>query len=154
MFDEIDMKLIRELQQDGRQTHVELAQKLNTGESTIRRRLQRLLENGYIRVVAVPNPVRLGLNFICTMHFQIIKDKLRQFAREVAQYPNVYYLGIITGEWDIIVVLVLRSPEQLADFMWRVVPRPEVVRSETVIDVEIFKTPWEANLDLASLLES
>lgn len=152
MLDEIDMKLIRELQQDGRQTHVELAQKLNMGESTVRRRLQRLLKNGSIRVVAVPNPVRLGLNFVCIMHFQIIKEKLRQFGRELAQYPNVYYLGIITGEWDIIAVLVLRSPEQLADFMWRVVPRPEVVRSETVIEVEILKTPWEANLDLASLL--
>lgn len=152
MLDEIDMKLIQELQQDGRQTHVELAKKLNMGESTVRRRLQRLLGNGSIRVVAVPNPVRLGLNFVCIMHFQIIKDKLRQFGRELAQYPNVYSLGITTGEWDIIAVLVLRSPEQLADFMWRVVPRPEVVRSETVIEVEILKTPWEANLDLASLL--
>lgn len=154
MLDEIDMKLIHELQQDGRQSHVELAQKLNIGESTVRRRLQRLLENGSIRVVAVPNPVRLGLNFVCTMRFEVKKDKLRQFGRELAQYPNVYYVGIITGEWDIIALLVLRSPEQLSDFMWRVVPRPEVVRSETVIDVEVLKTPWEANLDLASLLES
>jgi len=154
MLDEIDIKLIQELQQDGRQSHVELAQKLNTGESTVRRRLQRLLENGSIRVVAVPNPIRLGINFVCTMRFEVKKDKLREFGRQVAQYPNVYYLGIITGEWDIIVVLILRSPAQLSDFMWRVVPLPEVVRSETVIDVEILKAPWEANLDLASLLKS
>jgi Lrp/AsnC family transcriptional regulator for asnA, asnC and gidA len=154
MLDKIDMRLIQELQQDGRQSHVELAQKLNIGESTVRRRLQRLLKNGSIRAVAVPNPVRLGLNFVCTMRFQVKKDKLRQFGRELAQYPNVYYLAIITGEWDIIAILILRSPEQLSDFMWRVVPRPEVVKSETVIDIEVLKTPWEVNIDLASLLES
>jgi Lrp/AsnC family transcriptional regulator for asnA, asnC and gidA len=154
MLDEIDLKLIRELQQDGRQSHVVLAQKLNVGETTVRRRLQRLLENGSIRVVAVPHPFRLGLNFVCTMRFEIKKDMLRQFARGLVEYPNVYYLGIITGEWDVIAVLVLHSPDQLSDFMWRVAPRPEVIRSETVIDIEVLKSPWEANLDLASLLRS
>lgn len=154
MLDKIDMRLVQELQQDGRQSHVELAKKLNMGESTIRRRLQRLLKNGSIRVIAVPNPVRLGLNFVCTIRFEVKKDKVREFGRELAQYPNVYYLAIITGQWDIIAVLILRSPKQLADLMWQIVPRPEVVRSETVIDLEVIKSPWEVNIDLASLLES
>jgi Lrp/AsnC family transcriptional regulator for asnA, asnC and gidA len=152
VLDEIDLKLIGELQQDGRQSHVVLAQKLNVSENTVRRRLQRLLENGSIRVVAVPHPLRLGLNFICTMRFEIKKDMLRQFATELAKYSYVYYLGIITGEWDVLVVLILHSPDQLSDFMWQVASRPEVIRSETVIDLEVLKSPWEANLDLMSLL--
>lgn len=154
MLDEIDLQLIYELQQDGRQSNVELANKLNVGETTIRRRLQRLLKNGSIRVVAVPNPIRIGLNFMCTMRFEIKKSKLKAFAMELSQYPYVYYLGIITGEWDILAKLVLSSPRQLSELMWHISTRPEVIRTETVIDVEIFKAPWDVNLDIKSLLNN
>jgi len=155
MLDKLDRELIKELQKDGRQSYVELAKKLHVAETTVRRRLQRLLEEGFIRVVAVPDPFRLGFRFVCTMRLEAKKDVLRQIGRELAQSPNIYYLSFTTGEYDIIAIFLFRSAQELADFMWREVStRPDIVRTETAVNMEIVKTPWSGPLNVDALLES
>jgi DNA-binding Lrp family transcriptional regulator len=48
-IDEMDLKIIKELRKDGRQSNVDLAKKLDTSESTVRRRIDNLVERGLIR---------------------------------------------------------------------------------------------------------
>ncbi len=59
-MDELDRKLITKLQQDGRASNALLGRQVEVSEGTVRRRLKRLIQDGMIRVVAVPDPKRLG----------------------------------------------------------------------------------------------
>jgi Lrp/AsnC family transcriptional regulator, regulator for asnA, asnC and gidA len=61
MVDELDLKIIVEMQRDGRQTNIELAQKSGVVEGTIRKRVRALQDNNFIRIVAVPNLRDLGI---------------------------------------------------------------------------------------------
>ena len=59
-MDELDIKIITELQRDGRATNATVARSTEASEETIRRRRFRLIEQGYVQVVAVPAARRLG----------------------------------------------------------------------------------------------
>lgn len=155
MLNKIDKKIISALQRDGRQSYADLARKLEISESTVKRRLDRLLKHNIIRVAVVTNPTKMGLIFSCTMRLEVKKSKVRQFGRELAQNPNVYYLGFTTGEFDIIALLLFKSPQDLANFMWEdISTRPAVTKTDTVVNIEIIKSPWMADLDVETLLES
>ena len=58
--DEFDREIIGLLQQDGRLANVEIARALGITEGTVRKRLERLLSEGIIRIMAVADPVALG----------------------------------------------------------------------------------------------
>ena len=154
MLDKIDIDLIKELQKDGRQTYADLAKKLGVPESTIRRRLKSLLAGDFIRIIAVPNPINLGFSLVCSMRVQVRKENVREIGMSLAQYPNVRYLTFTTGEWDILAIVVFRSAQELADFMWeKVVAVPEVVRTDTAVNIEIVKSSWKGSDNVAELIE-
>ena len=60
MVDDVDKKLIEELEKDGRAIYSDLANKLGVGISTIARQIERLRENDIIKIVALPNVYKLG----------------------------------------------------------------------------------------------
>ena len=60
-MDERDRQIIALLQEDGRATNANIARKVGVSEGTVRRRLNRLFEDEYIRVVALPDSSKLGL---------------------------------------------------------------------------------------------
>ena len=64
MVDELDRELIIELQEDGRRSYVELAERLHISEATARSRVKRLLSRGLLKVTAVPNLQLLGYQFV------------------------------------------------------------------------------------------
>jgi len=78
MIDELDRKLIQELQKSGRQSYVDLARMLGVVEGTVRKRLKDLQDRKIIRIVAVPNPRELGYNFISIMGLQVRMADLRK----------------------------------------------------------------------------
>ena len=100
MIDEIDRKLIKELQKDGRQTYVELGRKLGVVEGTVRKRVRVLMDKNIIEIVAVPNVRELGYKFISTMAMQVKMADLRKVADTLAQKPNVCRLAFVTGRYD------------------------------------------------------
>jgi len=80
MFDELNRKLIQELQKSGRQGYVALAEMLGVVEGTVRKRVKDLLDKKVIKIVAVPNPRALGYNFVSIMGLQVRMAELRKVA--------------------------------------------------------------------------
>ncbi|MGD8392813.1 MAG: winged helix-turn-helix transcriptional regulator, partial [Desulfobacterales bacterium] len=60
MPDQIDCRMIELLQKDGRIPNTDIAKEIGISEATVRSRLNRLIEEGYIQIVAVSNPIKLG----------------------------------------------------------------------------------------------
>ena len=152
MIDELDLKLILELQKDGRARHVSLARKLDVVEGTVRKRIKNLVEGNIIKTIAVPDLHKLGYNFMSFMALQVQLADLREIAENLARKPNVCYLAFITGRYDMIAIVMTRSPEELAHFIEKELSAvPSILRTETFVNLEILKGGWPM-IDTTQLL--
>lgn len=136
----MDMKLIKELEIDGRQSNAELARKTGTSKATARRKLNRLLEEGVIRVVAVADPPALGYKTIATMGINVHPGQVDAVAEKLASYANVRFVIICAGRYDIIVWVMLREPEDLSNFIRNELGKiPGLVHAETMVYLKMKK---------------
>jgi len=67
-IDSIDCRIIELLQKDGRVSNIEIAKSIGISEATVSTRLQRLIQEKYIQIVAVSNPRKLGFKVVGTIH--------------------------------------------------------------------------------------
>ena len=153
MLDKLGQRLLQELQKDGRQSYRELGRKLGTVEGTIRKRVRDMRDKKVMKIAAVPDPGRLGYNFICTMGLEVKLADLQQVGEKLAKCRNVYYLAHVTGHFDLMAILIFRTAQELADFIRdNISVMPSITRTETFVNMTIVKSPWAEALDVAALL--
>lgn len=140
MIDDLDRKLIIELQENGREGYVKLAKKMGVVEGTIRKRLKNLLGKNLIKIVAVPNMRKLGYGFIGIAGIQVKMEDLRQVAEKLAKNEHICYLAFVTGRYDLMAIVVTKSPEELAQFIEREISAiPSILRTETFVNLDTIK---------------
>jgi len=140
MVDELDHKLIAELQRNGREGYVELARKLGVVEGTVRKRVKNLLGKDIIKITAVPDVHKLGYGFIGIMGLQVRMEDLRKVAENLAKNEHVCYLTFVTGRYDLIAIIMTQSPEALSHFIEKEISAiPSILRTETYINLDIIK---------------
>jgi len=154
MLDGLDQKIMRELQNDGRQSNRNIARKLSVAEGTIRKRVKHLRNDDVLRITAVPNPTKLGCNTICFMGLEVKLTKLHQVGKKLALDPHVYYLAHVTGHFDLMGILFFQTPRELSKFIEEQISKiPGIERTETLVNTEIVKEPWASLLDTVELLK-
>jgi Lrp/AsnC family transcriptional regulator for asnA, asnC and gidA len=142
-LDELDLVLIRELENDGRQTNTDLAKKIGTSKATARRKLKKLLDGGIIKVVAVASPPALGYRTVATMGINVRPGDVDAVAEKLASYENVHFVIISTGRYDIIAWMMFQEPEDLSDFLRTELGNiPGLVSVETMINLKIIKASF------------
>ncbi len=103
-LDAIDWKILRELQQDGRITNVELSQRVGISAPPCLRRVRRLEEAGIIRGYrALLNAPALGLDVVafCLVSLNHQSDaELKAFAEATRKWPLVRQAWMLSGESD------------------------------------------------------
>lgn len=155
MIDRIDKQIINELQIDGRRSYTDLAEILGLSEGTIRKRLKKMKKDNVIKISASVNPSKLGLNFISLMAIQVQMIGLQQVADMLAGNPHVYYLAFVTGRYDLVALMILRTPEELSKFIKEEISKiPSIVRTETLVNLEIIKSPWIGPWDISKLINN
>ena len=153
MLDNLDLRIIQELEQDGRRGNVSLAKVLGVPESTVRNRINKLVNNGMINVAAKGDPSKFGYTYISIVGLQVKQSDGRQVAEKLARSPNVYWVAVTTGRFDLIMILMLRTTQELSDFMSsEVFSNPSISRTETFVCIDICKSPWMETVGLAELL--
>ncbi|MBZ4023223.1 AsnC family transcriptional regulator [Rhodobacter sp. TJ_12] len=105
-LDEIDRKILAELQADGRMTNVELAKRVGISAPPCLRRVRTLEEAGYIRGYhADVNPRELGFEVqvfaMVRLHSQAESD-LSAFERRCQEWPLVRECHMLNGEIDFV----------------------------------------------------
>lgn len=142
-LDDLDLVLISELETNGRQTNTDLAKKIGTSKATARRKLNKLLEDGVIKVVAVANPPALGYKTVATMGINVRPGDVDTVADKLASYANVHFVIISTGRYDIIAWMMFKEPEELSDFLRTELGNiPGLVSVETMINLKIIKASF------------
>ena len=142
MIDEIDRKLILELQKDGRCSYSVLARRLRTSVSTVSRRIERLLRDNIIVITAVPDPASVGYLAFAMIALDVELERTDDVCAVLAAHPSVYFTGLALGRFDILTCVHFPSSEMLFDFVKNELPRIDGVRQvETFYIVESKKQP-------------
>ena len=141
-LDELDDQLISRLQEDGRASNIELAKQIGVSEGTIRRRFRKLVRDEVMRVVAIPNPAKLGRSTAALVGLQLDPAKVDPAAEALALIPEVQYVAVTTGAYDVFLWVALGSPEELSTFLRLQVGSIEGIRrTETFVNLSIRKSP-------------
>ena len=152
MADKLDLKLIEELQKNGKQSYVDLSNKMGVVEGTIRNRVNELLYKNLIKIVALPNLYQLGYSLICIMALEVKMSDLEKVGEYLAKKPNICYLAFVTGRYDLIAIIVARSPKELSRFIKEEISvMPSILRTETFVNLDIIKGGWP-ELDTTQLI--
>ncbi len=155
MLDELGQKIIEELQEDARQSFREIGRKLKVSEGTVRNRVKSLAKSSAMKISAVPNPEKLGLNFMCIMCVEVKVGTAEKVEQMLIESPNVYYLCGCTGTYDIIGIFLFHVPSEFDEFVKNVIANiPDIVRTTTFVVMHVSRSPWEHNLDVAALKKS
>ena len=155
MLDELGQKIIKELQDDARQSFREIGRKLKVSEGTIRNRVKSLVSNNTMKISAIPNPERLGMNFMCIMCIEVKVGTAEKVEQLLIKNPNVYYLCGCTGNYDVIGHFLFHTPHEFDEFVKNVIANiPDITRTSTYVVMHVSRSPWEHNLDVTALGKS
>ena len=139
-MDDLDLRIIELLQVNGRASNARVARDVGVSEGTVRRRLRRLIKDETIRVVAVPDPEKMGFNTVALIGIQADPDKIDEVAEGLAELAETQYVSLTTGSFDIFIWVALSSSEELGNFLRRKVGiTPGIRRTETFVNLAIRK---------------
>jgi DNA-binding Lrp family transcriptional regulator len=117
-IDDTDSELIQQLVKNGRLTNVELAQILNTSEGTIRRRIQTLIDRGFIRgFTTLLNYNLFGYVIKAHIDFQVEKQELDNVANMLIEKGNICSLYRVIGDYNLSTVVVFKNVAELQEFL-------------------------------------
>lgn len=143
-LDPIERRMVELLQRDGRMTVADLARELNVTEVTARRKLRRLQGDEIIRIVATVDPFDVGYETPVIMGLKVQRGHLDAVAEALSKLHQVRYVGASTGRVDLIVEVVTKTNQDLADFLMGDLAQIEgVADSETNLIVRIYKQSWD-----------
>ncbi len=137
-MDELDTKIIGLLQRDGRASNAGIAREVGVSEGTVRRRLKRLIEEEYIRVVAIPDPSKMGYSTEALIGIQADPAKIDTVASDLGSLDEVKWISATTGTFDIFAWAALTSAEELGIFLrTKVGVISGVRRTETFVSLSL-----------------
>jgi DNA-binding Lrp family transcriptional regulator len=132
--DDLDARLLRELDAAPRAGVLELSRRLGVARGTVQARLDRLVERGVIATFApTVDPVALGYSVTAFATLEISQGRGQEVLEHLRAIPQVLEVHTITGAGDMLCRVVARSNDDLQQVLDRVTEFPEIVRTSTVI---------------------
>lgn len=131
-IDSLDSKLIALLQADGRLTNTDIAKKLNIAESTVRARLKRLMDEGFIQIVAVSDPFKLGFDMTGDLFIQAELSMLDGVIKELKKFQELWFIVTTSGKMNINAEFIVKTREDLNDLIFN-----KIRKIEGIISVEM-----------------
>jgi DNA-binding Lrp family transcriptional regulator len=143
-LDAIDRQILTELQQDGRLSNVQLAERVHLSPSACLRRVKALEESGVIgQYVALLNPKALGQHGTCfsILNLQTMNDAvLKGFEQAVRDEPEILDCFYVAGSNDYLIRFSYRDAEDLERFHTHVLMKlPGVERSNSMLVLRTVK---------------
>lgn len=116
-IDAIDRRIISFLQRDGRMSNVDIARAIGVTEATVRKRLDRLIEDGVLRIVGIPTLDRVGLPTETIIMLQVDLQSISAVGARLAAMKEIRSVRYITGEFDLVVEAAFPSDDALLRFL-------------------------------------
>ena len=148
-LDKLDKAILRNLQQDGRATFDQIAERVALSPSAVLRRVKRLETAGVIdRYVAIVKPEAVGLGLTAYINVRLEKhmeshkrNPMDVFRASVQTWPEVVECAALTGEMDYLLRLVVADMPAYSRFiMDTLLKHPSVQDCKTSFVLDRVKT--------------
>ncbi|WP_238018850.1 Lrp/AsnC family transcriptional regulator [Dactylosporangium sp. AC04546] len=142
VLDDVNKRIIEQLQRDGRMSYAALAKVVGLSEAAVRQRVQRLLDTGVMQIVAVTDPLTLGFARQVMVGIKVEGD-LRPVAKSLASVPEIDYVVICAGGYDLLAEMVCTDDEHLLDLLNDTIRSiPGVTATETFVYLKLAKQTY------------
>jgi len=139
-LDELDLQLIEELESDARQTYKDLAAKLQVNRHTITSRMQRLLDDGVLKIICWIDPAALGYKLMVAFAINPEPGQIDEIADKLAACEQVLHVHLCTGRFTIVAFAQFRGNEDLSDFLSNKLGSISgIVQFETMLTLQLVK---------------
>jgi len=111
-LDDVGKAIIEQLQEDGRRPYTKIAKAVGLSEAAVRQRVQQMVDDGTLQIVAVTDPLRLGFRRMAMIGLKVDGD-LRRVAEKLAGIPEIDYLVMTAGSFDLLCEVVCEDDDAL-----------------------------------------
>ncbi len=144
-MDSLDLAIVRHLQRDGRKPYTEIAQDLGVSEGTVRNRVARLVEERVLHIVGMVDPYQLGMDAPALIGVTLQPEDWDPAIETIANFEEVSYLVLVSGEFDLLVEVMCRDRDHLAEFLNAKLRRvPGVMATRTFTILRTYKMAYGA----------
>lgn len=137
-LDDADRAIIELLQADGRMPYTRVAAEVGLTEGAIRQRVQRLTDAGVMQIVAVTDPLSLGVRRVAMIGVRVTGD-VERTAAALAELPEVEYLIATSGRFDAMFEVIVDDDEHLMRLLSALRRRSDVAEVESFVCLKVFK---------------
>ncbi|MFB0560263.1 MAG: Lrp/AsnC family transcriptional regulator [Candidatus Lokiarchaeia archaeon] len=143
-IDDIDRKILKELLENSRQSHREIAKKIGISVGTVVARTKKMEEEGLIKgYTAVLDHEKLGYDLTVVTEITVSQGKLLEVDKEISKNPSTCAVYDVTGTVDAIIVAKFRNRNELSDFTKNLLSIPYVERTNTHVVLNTIKEKFE-----------
>lgn len=137
-LDDTDRAIIELLQADGRMPFTKVAAEVGLTEGAIRQRVQRLTDAGVMQIVAVTDPMSLGMRRVAMIGARVSGDA-EATAASLSEMEEVEYLVATTGRYDLMFEVVADDDAHLLQLLSRLRSRDDILEAEAFVCLKLFK---------------
>jgi len=143
-LDKVDCKIINLLQKDGRLPNTTIAKKVEISESTVRTRLNRLIKEEFIQIVAVSNPIKLGFQIVGNIRMHVDIKKTENVIRELSKLDPIWFIVQTTGGTDIYAEFIVTSLDELNSLAFDKINKIDgIIRTDTSLIMKFIKRKYD-----------
>ena len=138
-LDDVSKAIIEQLQTDGRTSYATIAKSVGLSDAAVRIRVQRLIDNEVMQIVAVTDPLQLGFTRQAMVGIRA-KGDMQLVANRLVDMSEVTYVVTTAGSFDLIIEVVCEDDAELLDLVSRRIRTlPGVVSTETFVYLKLNK---------------
>ena len=141
MIDEIDIKILRHLQKNGRETASKIAEKLNLTVPTITERMKKLQESSVIKgfqAIIEPKSVSLDVSAVITV-ISSSSNNYQQVIDNAVDCPEIIQCFSTTGMGSLLLWVSTKNSQSLEELLRKIQSWPDVTRTETQVILSSYK---------------
>ncbi len=140
LLDELDVAILRRLNQDARKSFRDIARELRVSISTVSNSVKRLEAEGVVLgYIPVLDEKRLGYDVLAVIGIRISKGKLLEVQRKIGREDKVVDVYDVTGEYDSVIIARFKNTKELDAFIKRLVAMENVERTYTQVVLNVVK---------------
>lgn len=141
LLDDVGKKIVEQLQEDGRRPYATIGRAVGLSEAAVRQRVQRLIDAGVMQIVAVTDPMQLGFARQAMVGVRVSGD-LEDTADQLAEIPEVDYVVITAGSFDLLLEVVARNDDHLLEIIKQVRAVDGVLTTEAFTYLKLRKQTY------------
>lgn len=156
LFDDVDRRILDHLSQDARTSNRRIAEELGVTEGTVRARIKRMEDEGQIRITALTNFRKLDNPTLAFVWVEVDRGhQCREVAAALARSPQIGFVALMVGRFDILAITLVQSAAQLSEFLHSEVHAiPGVRHTECSLGARFVKHDYRISRIVRAPLES